>query len=294
LYSTPDGSQVRSITLSPDDPNVIWAGGNNLLYSNDAGKTWVPHNSGLGGGPFSLTTDPFDVTILYAEVNINNSISWIYRSPDQGKTWNLIENSENVSGFSVGSSPGNLIRFMDDQNILLSKDRGNTWETIGASDLPDYYQSPAIEYRNGDNGFELTTDSGISWELCGLPESTTESWMSLPVKATAIDPQDYSRLFIGTPGYGIFESTDGCKSWMPHNSGLGSLVANSIAIDPNNPDTIYAGTDGGAYISFNGGQTWGQINDGLLGATVVYSIVVDKDSNVYAATPYGIFKLEGK
>jgi hypothetical protein len=26
----------------------------------------------------------------------------------------------------------------------------------------------------------------------------------------------------------------------------------------------------------------------------VYSIVVDKDGNVYAATPYGIFKLEGK
>jgi hypothetical protein len=26
----------------------------------------------------------------------------------------------------------------------------------------------------------------------------------------------------------------------------------------------------------------------------VYSIVVDKDSNVYAATPYGVFKLENK
>jgi photosystem II stability/assembly factor-like uncharacterized protein len=48
------------------------------------------------------------------------------------------------------------------------------------------------------------------------------------------------------------------------------------------------------YISFDGGKTWGQVNDGLLGATVVYSITVDKDSNVYAATPYGIFKLEGK
>jgi hypothetical protein len=69
---------------------------------------------------------------------------------------------------------------------------------------------------------------------------------------------------------------------------------NSIAFDPNKPDTIYAGTDSGAYVSFDVGQTWGQINDGLLGATVVYSIVVDNDSNVYAATPYGIFKLESK
>ena len=50
----------------------------------------------------------------------------------------------------------------------------------------------------------------------------------------------------------------------------------------------------GATISFNGGGSWNQVNDGLLGATVVYSIVVDKEGNVYAATPYGIFKLEGK
>lgn len=89
-------------------------------------------------------------------------------------------------------------------------------------------------------------------------------------------------------------SDDGCQTWTPSNNGLSSLFVNTVVIDPNNPDIVYAGTDGGAYISFNGGQTWSEINDGLLGATVVYSIVVDKDSNVYAATPYGIFKLEGK
>jgi len=57
---------------------------------------------------------------------------------------------------------------------------------------------------------------------------------------------------------------------------------------------LYAGTDSGAYISFDGGNTWNQINEGLLGATVVYSIVVDNESNVYAATPYGVFQLESK
>ena len=96
---------------------------------------------------------------------------------------------------------------------------------------------------------------------------------------------------------------DGCGSWRSSNSGLNSLFVNTVAIDPNHPDTVYAGTDGGAYVSFNGGRTWGEIsddrpwgeiNDGLLGALVIYSIVVDKDSNVYAATPYGIFKLESK
>ena len=51
---------------------------------------------------------------------------------------------------------------------------------------------------------------------------------------------------------------------------------------------------GNCHVSFDGGEHWGEINEGLLGATVVYSIVVDPQSNLYAATPYGIFKLEAK
>jgi photosystem II stability/assembly factor-like uncharacterized protein len=107
-----------------------------------------------------------------------------------------------------------------------------------------------------------------------------------------MDISDRSRVYLATQGKGILISADGCQTWQP--SGLSDVYVNTIAIDPNNADNIYAGTDGGAYVSFDSGETWGQVNDGLLGATVVYSIAVDKDSNVYTATPYGIFKLEGK
>jgi photosystem II stability/assembly factor-like uncharacterized protein len=110
----------------------------------------------------------------------------------------------------------------------------------------------------------------------------------------AIDPDYKEKLIIATNGEGVNITMDGCQTLQSSNAGLGSLFVNSVAIDPNNPDNVYAGTDGGAYVSTNGGQTWGQVNDGLLGATVVYSIVVDKDGNVYAATPYGIFRLESK
>ncbi len=109
-----------------------------------------------------------------------------------------------------------------------------------------------------------------------------------------VDPRDANHLVLATRGDGVIISDDGCDSWQSSNIGLGSLFVNTIAFDPNNPDIIYASTDGGVYVSFNDGETWGQVNDGLLGATVVYSIVVDPQSNVYAATPYGIFRLEGK
>jgi photosystem II stability/assembly factor-like uncharacterized protein len=107
-----------------------------------------------------------------------------------------------------------------------------------------------------------------------------------------MDISDSSRVYLATQGEGVLISTDGCQTWQP--SGLSDLYVNAIAVDSNNPGTLYAGTDSGAYISFDAGKTWGQVNDGLLGATVVYSIAVDNVSNVYAATPYGIFKLENK
>jgi hypothetical protein len=69
---------------------------------------------------------------------------------------------------------------------------------------------------------------------------------------------------------------------------------NTVAFNARNSKTIYAGANDGAYVSFDGGGSWDQVNDGFLGATVVYSIVFDPQSNVYAATPYGIFKLVAK
>jgi hypothetical protein len=109
-----------------------------------------------------------------------------------------------------------------------------------------------------------------------------------------IDPRDNNHILVAQLGGGVYGSRDGCASWQAKNMGLGSLNITPLVLDPNNPDTVYAGTDGGVFVSFTFGETWSEINDGLLGATVVYSIAVDTESNVYAATPYGIFQLENK
>ena len=108
----------------------------------------------------------------------------------------------------------------------------------------------------------------------------------------AIDPHDGNHVFV-IDNKTLLESHDSCDTTNTFASAPNTSM-NSIAFDPGKPDTLYAGTDGGAYISFDSGKTWNQVNAGLPDITVVYSIAVDKDSNVYAATPFGIFKLEGR
>jgi photosystem II stability/assembly factor-like uncharacterized protein len=151
-----------------------------------------------------------------------------------------------------------------------------------------YTDQSKIIYAIGRTHQSYTTDNGKTWQNCGEDVTT-----SLSDSRLALDLQG-SRLYLATPGQGVLVSTDKCESWQASNEGLSNLFINTLAIDPNDANKIYAGTDGGAYLSFDGSQTWGQVNDGLLGATVVYSIAVDKESNVYAATPYGIFILEKK
>jgi len=195
--------------------------------------------------------------------------------------------------------PGALIASCSGTNpntFYYSTDFGNTWQTSsGDSERMSIVQL----FFGGSNGQRVyaiagpdyhSDDGGKSWQPCGnLGEASSASDSRL-----IIDPQNSDRILRTSQGAGVMISTDGCLTWTQSNEGLGSLIVNTLARDPKNVNTIYAGTDGGAYVSFNGGQSWGQINDGLLGATVVYSIVVDPQSNVYAATPYGIFKMEKK
>ena len=118
------------------------------------------------------------------------------------------------------------------------------------------------------------------------PSDTVNLW-------AIVDPRDGNHLLVATWD-GIISTFDGCRTWQYRNNGLYSLKVNSISADPNNPDTIYAGTDNGAYVSFDSGDLWQPINDGLLGGLVIFSIVVDIDSDVYAATPLGLFQLEAQ
>jgi hypothetical protein len=176
-----------------------------------------------------------------------------------------------------------------------TSDGGDSWQTSGVKDveIDGLVVDPSQEHRMcvvGPCNVYRSNNSGATWKTCG------RGWDLLARDGAqmAIDPQDSDRLFLATRGEGVWISEDGCLSWHQKNLGLGNLFVNTVAIDPVNPDTFYAGTDGGACVSFKGGDTWGEINDGLLGVTVVYSIVVDPQNNVYAATPYGIFKLEGR
>ncbi len=304
--------------------DMILMGGKGLYSSTDGGLTWQNRSSGLGAGRLELKIDPKNLTLpLYlqegsctqpgAEWPLHRSQdgkSWEYltnescglafdadgqtlyrttaRSTDGGETWVSFEFSESRSILAHPLVSGTLFR-NDGGSVWKSTDYGQSWNIL-IENLNDSFLYSDIQGQVWyTNASARSVDGGDTWTRCANPLFT-----SIGNQSIAIQAQDSTKLYAATPGQGVMVSEDGCQTWQPINNGLGNLFVNSLAINRLNSNTIYAGTDGGVYISLDGGQTWGVQNNGLLGATVVYSVVVDISSQAYAATPYGIFKLEGK
>ena len=267
-----------------------------VFHSNDFGQTW------------NLVDDQGWLLALGSDGNTIYRIGGggILRSKDAGKTWVdlALPETSDITGIATLSQQSETVLVLGRNGYIISTDGGESWNTayenaweqmpFDATTNPKLYSDSTEQqlYAIGENGKEESLhseDGGKNWDVC----APIDAYFSSSSSNLSIDPTDKRRLIVATMK-GVLISTDSCQSWQSINNGIRSLYVNSVAIDPNNPDMLYAGTVGGAFVSLDGGATWGQINDGLLGATVVYSIVVDKDSNVYAATPYGIFKLEGK
>jgi photosystem II stability/assembly factor-like uncharacterized protein len=270
-----------------------------LHRSLDSGKNWSSIKAKVDwcGPTFDLGDAFYLIQTGALQMSFNDGKDWLwgdkrgYASVDE---WDdhLLPNYYNGGSLSISANPYARGLVYDIGNTIYYS-TGSGWQpsdgSEGLSDARLFYTDPSkIIYAIGRYHQAFSTNNGVTWQSCG-----EDAFASRSDSRLALDSQGL-RLYLATPGQGVMVSTDNCGSWEPSNKGLDNLFVNTLAVDPNNSEIVYAGTDGGAYVSFDSGQSWGQVNDGLLGATVVYSIAVDKDSNVYAATPYGIFKLEGK
>ncbi len=113
------------------------------------------------------------------------------------------------------------------------------------------------------------TKSNADWQPMGPTAWTNWSSGYNPgngrVNCTAVDPLDPATIYVGTPGGGLWKSTDNGQSWDALFTDLPTLGVSGIAIDPTDTDIIYCATgdgDGtdtysiGVIKSTDGGSTW--------------------------------------
>jgi photosystem II stability/assembly factor-like uncharacterized protein len=225
------------IEVSPQDPSVLYHGGNKLLRSTDGGHSWSEISpdltrdeeakQGPGGAP---------ITNESAGGETYNTIFYVAPSPhDEGTIW-------------VGT---------DDGLIQLTTDGGATWSDVtpkGVGEAPPG-QVNAIEvsphdpdtayvaitrYKYGDYrplAFR-TLDAGASWTkiVGGIPEHT---W----VRVVREDPEVPGLLYAGTET-GAYVSFDAGARWQPLELGLPVVPVTDLQVRDGD---LVASTQGRAF-----------------------------------------------
>jgi hypothetical protein len=112
--------------------------------------------------------------------------------------------------------------------------------------------------------------AALQWRLIG-------PFRAGRVSAGAVDPSDANIYYFGTPGGGVWKSTNAGQTWTAIFDRTGTASIGAIAIAPSNPQVIYVGTGeetrgDGVYKSIDAGKSW--TNVGLRDTHYIGSIVV--------------------
>ena len=192
------------------------------------------------------------------------------------------------------------------QYVLMSRDKGDTWEFI----------SPDLSYNNpekrGDINYQTIsvldesplkfgliyagTDDGRIWRTKDGGKNWTE------IRNGAVPEKFVSRIVASRYDIGtvymtqtgrrdddyqvyIWKSTDFGDSWQDISGNIPIGPVNVIREDPADRDILYSGTDGGVFVSKDGGKKWDIL--GNLPYVYVHDIAVHPRDNMIIIATHG-------
>lgn len=205
--------------------------------------------------------------------------------------WNWIgepENRHDLMGFTVQNEdtmissghPAEGSKLENPLGVVISQDRGATWESIALYGKVDFH---IFEVNEGDSsvlyginshganvGFYQSLDGGYTWEKQernGLPNDFSAIYTLIS------DPRNPQFILAGT-GNGILQSEDGGRTWTTKNTEQSFVSAKSVPQQPGKIIAFVVGKDEGLVISDDFGETWTSLELTIEGDDAVSQIAV--------------------
>lgn len=214
---------MTPLVFDPNDPSIMYYGGNIINRSTDGGKSWEVISPSLSDAksndqyPFGTITtiavSKSDSNVLYAGTDDGR----VWTTKDLGENWDEIQNPKlpdrwvtrlavdpkneeivyaTFSGFRSGDQAA---------HVLKSKDGGETWNNI-SSDLPDVPLNDLIVHPKKRNVLYAASDVGVF-----VSPNSGKKWYSLGNGIPVVPVTDLKFhepsgvLFAATFGRGVYE-----------------------------------------------------------------------------------------
>ncbi len=304
-WNTPNDelSNVASLAVSPQNPNIVYAGtGDGVYQSEDGGIHWQPIDNGLkdrwgrNDSVSILLIDPQNPSIIYAGAS-----GGVYKSADGGEYWAKTDMRTGgcIKGLAIDTEDPQVIFAGTCSNISYpgiykSTNGGATWSLSNQGlDYPDITAlavAPGgkdIIAGTGGAGLFKSSDSGNSWHVSNQGVTS----ISPCHHCIVVDPQHPSTIYVGTFDSGIYKSEDGGLNWKPIYSGLRNLSFRTLTIDPKNSQHLFAMSNYTVYESVDGGAHWQPINTELnIGDVLSVTVAPTSPPSLFAGTKDGIFR----
>jgi len=304
IFDNLESLSIGDIEISKSNTNTIWVGtgevnagggslaydGNGIYKSTDGGLNWV--NKGLSevGSISKVLIDPNDENTIYASAmgplfkNDNNR--GIYKSTDNGSTWNqilfvgdftgvidMVNHPTNSNILYAASwerirTPQNRIYGGETSRIYKSTDGGTNWAELtnglpslandkGRISIAMAPSNPEVLYaRYADaigsiKGVYRTSDGGNTWTEVNSSQLTNVGfhwWF----RGIYVDPLDENTIY--NVDFIVEKSTDGGNSWFEAFPNV-HVDQHTLAFNPQNSNEILLGNDGGLYKSNDNGSS---------------------------------------
>jgi len=270
-------SEMRTITGSPFDPNVVLAGGENsrAVYGSTSGSGFETSGSVINGT--KVTRLRFD-GILWGTV-FGGTDDDLELSFDRGATWKQLRDAP---GTVMDIAQGPLIPKVKrgiwsygNAEVYFTPTGGSTWIKFAVSALSNFGvflrivghpQELETAYMTSyDSGSSVTrvwktTDGNVSWTQVGTISGAFDY-----VKVLAIDPIDPQILWISVgaeaTGSQAYKSINGGIDWTSKYGPITEGHITAIACSPATPNRVVMHGRSGAnthyiWLSTNGGDDW--------------------------------------
>ena len=162
---------------------------------------------------------------------------------------------------------------------------------------PSFYFDELERYNSYKNkGAKLNQVNTVeSWEQLG-PSSWNQTTGWNPgvgrITSIAIDPSDENHIIVGSPGGGVWKTTDGTTTWSALTDNLSNIRVYALTIDPTNSNVYYWGSSNGIiFKSSDAGATWNELAD--TGNGDVNKILINPyyPNQLFCSTEYsGVFQ----